>query len=288
MEKTGLKESLRHGTPEFPVAVYNMKFDSKQQLLASLHYHNEFELLVATKGGICVQIEEKNYYLSEGEGIFINSGSLHTITAGDSKEETRGFIAVVFDYSVVCSQQEATFNKYIRPLIKGTMEVQPLLERQLSGMLVLICKKYEENSFGNELYIKHCLLQVVYRLIKGATNTDFPVQSTKSILVKEVLEFIKEHYSEQISLKDMAEHVHMSKEYLCRVFRALSDLSPVEYLNRYRIQQSTVLLLQDDMKISDIALACGFNHSSYFGKLFFHYTGCTPSEYRKKKAMEDL
>ena len=102
MERTSFKESLQHGSAEFPVAVYNMKFDKKQQMLASLHYHKEFEFLVITEGRICVQIEEKNYELKSGEGIFINSGCLHTITAGEDGNGQNGFIAVVFDDALIC------------------------------------------------------------------------------------------------------------------------------------------------------------------------------------------
>jgi len=288
MERTSFKESLQHGSAEFPVAVYNMKFDKKQQMLASLHYHKEFEFLVITEGRICVQIEEKNYELKSGEGIFINSGCLHTITTEGDGSGQNGFIAVVFDETLICSRQESVFKRYIGPLKNGNLEVPLLLTKQCCEKLISVCDAYEESKFGSELYIKHCLLEVIYKIMEHAVRAEVSVQSAKSNLVKEVLEFIKEHYAEQISLTEMAEHVHVSKEYLCRIFHMLSDVSPVEYLNRYRIQQSTVLLLQADVRISDIALACGFNHSSYFGKMFLNYMGCTPTEYRRNNVSKSL
>ena len=81
MERENFRETLQHGTTAFPVAIYNNTFPKHHQLLAYLHYHNEFELLVATKGTLCVQMEENSYIIPQGEGIFINSGRLHTITA---------------------------------------------------------------------------------------------------------------------------------------------------------------------------------------------------------------
>ena len=97
-----------------------------------------------------------------------------------------------------------------------------------------------------------------------------------------MLDYMKQHYQEPISLQQVAKEAHVSKEYLCRLFHRVSGYSLMEYLNRYRIRQSTFLLLQTEDRISDIALSCGFSHSSYYGKLFLDYIGCTPTEYRKR------
>lgn len=281
MDKTTLKETLQHGTPAFPVAIYNNTFDKYQQLLAYLHYHNEFELLLATKGALCIQLEENSYVLSEGESIFINSGCLHTITAHDGGEH--GFIAVVFDYSLLCREHEAVFARYVQPLLTGRRKTLVKLPEEFGELIRDICAMYEERAFGYELCIKQSLLQVFYLLLKDGENTTNGMQNSKSLLVKEVLDYIKVNYEEPISLSLLAEQVHVSREYLCRTFRALSGSTPIEFLNRYRIRQSTFLLSQTDKSISEIAQTCGFNHSSYYGKLFLEYMGCTPGEYRKYK-----
>lgn len=83
----------------------------------------------------------------------------------------------------------------------------------------------------------------------------------------------------------MAEYVHTSREYLCRIFNEITSVSPVVYLNHYRIQQSTFLLLDKSMSISDIAFSCGFHNSSYFNKLFKRYMGCTPTEFRERSSL---
>lgn len=282
MEKESLKEPLLHGTTAFPLAVYPMNFPKHQHSFAYLHYHTEFELLVASKGTLLVQIEEQCYPLAEGEGIFINSGLLHTITAPEDETAGHGFLAVVFDYSLLCTEQEAAFQQYIQPLLHGTFELNPRLSPPACDFVRSICTMYESSVFGRELFIKHCLLHIFYLLVKDVTPGRTALPSTKSTLVKETLNYIKQHFAEPVSLKDLAEHIHVSREYLCRTFHTLSGSSPLEYLNRYRIRQSTFLLARTDRQISDIALACGFNHSSYFGKLFFQYMGCTPTQYRKQ------
>jgi len=282
MEKESLKESLQHGTTAFPIAFYPMKFPKEQQVLAHLHYHNEFEFLVATKGQLLVQIEGESYSLLAGEGLFINSGLLHTITADNSSPEETGFIAIVFDYSILCREHDITYENYIHPLLNGTLQPSPILSSECCNTICELFHANEKGDFGYELFVRHCLLRMFYLLLKDAKPAKLSVQNTKSTVIKTVLDYMKQHYPEPVTLQQLAEKAHVSKEYLCRLFHRLSGSSPMEYLNRYRIRQSTFLLLQTDERISDIALSCGFSHSSYFGKLFLEYMGCTPTEYRKR------
>lgn len=280
MDKISLIEKSSHGTPAFPVAVYNMYFHKDTNILAPLHYHSEFELLVATKGSITVQIEENVYILQEGEGIFINSGLLHVIKSESNDEHE--FIAIVFDYSIICNKKDTIYSKYIKPLIAGEIQIDLSMDSYACDLIRKICDSYTNANHGYELYIKQLLIDIVYNLIKTSTITTQNSHNAKSILIKQVLDFIEDNYSEQISLQDMAKNAHISKEYLCRVFSSMYDTTPVEYLNRYRIRQSTSELLDTNRTVSDIALSCGFNNSSYYNKLFLRYIGCTPSEYKKR------
>lgn len=281
MDKANLKETLQHGTVTFPVAVYNNTFHAQQTLLAHLHYHNEFELLVATKGTLSVQVEECSYIIPQGEGIFINSGRLHTISGQGG--EVHGFVAVVFDYSLLCHERETMYLKYIQPLIAGGFKIVQLLQGEACRLVCSIGEAYAAGAFGSEIYIKQSLLHILHLLLMKAENVTPATENSKSLLVKEVLDYMKQNFREPVSLQVLAEQVHVSREYLCRTFRALADCSPIDFLNRYRIRQSTFLLAQTDKSILEIAQACGFNHSSYYGKLFLEYMGCTPTEYRKRE-----
>ena len=281
MNKTDLKERALHGTPDFPIAIYNNTFDKEYNLLAPLHYHSEFELLVATKGTVTVRIEDTIYNLAEGEGIFINSELLHVITSEENMNH--GFVAIVFDYKFLCSESEVTFTKYIHPLINGSYLPPLYLTKEMLALVFSICNAYRSQAFGFELYIKCSLIKIIHLLLKDTTTSSLPVENSKSILTKKIIRYMENNFSEQITLQDMADYVHISKEYLCRIFHVMSNTSPIEYLNRYRIRQSASLLMHSNKSISEVAFACGFNNSSYFNKLFLRYMGCTPREYRKSQ-----
>ncbi len=280
MNKNQLRELLNHGTPAFPVAMYNNFFEEDTTVLAPLHYHNEFELFLATKGDILVQLEDTSYILKEGEGIFINSDLLHTITANSAGKHS--FIALVFDASFICSKYEVIYSKYILPVMSGEITVFPMLPDNICKQITDIFHIFTSEEIGYELQIKNAVLSIFTDLLKHSASTDISIPNAKSQLIKTVLNYIDENYADNITLQSMADSAHISREYLCRIFGTMSDVSPIVYLNRYRVRQSTLLLTNTDKTISEIATLCGFNGSSYYNKMFLRFIGCTPKEYRKK------
>ena len=280
MERESLQEPLQHGTFDFPAAFYNMYFGRQYDLLAPLHYHKEFELMVVTGGSVRIQIEKESYILREGEGVFINSGLLHMISAADKTEHS--FIAIVFDYTLLCNESDKIYTSYIRPLINRSLHLPFSLSKEICVKTEGICAMFEEASFGYEFYIKSSLNDIFFRLMKDDRKVTAPVQYGKSSIIKCVIDYIRGNYSKTISLQELACQANTSKEYLCRIFNEMTDVSPIVYLNRYRIQQSTFLLLDSNRSISDIALSCEFNNSSYYNKLFMRHMGCTPTEFRKR------
>ncbi|MBQ3686678.1 MAG: helix-turn-helix transcriptional regulator, partial [Treponema sp.] len=95
-----------------------------------------------------------------------------------------------------------------------------------------------------------------------------------------VLNYIKEHYQEQIGLETLASIVGLSPKYFCRLFREVTGRSPIEYLNWFRINMACGKLRGSGRKLADIASDCGFNDLSYFIKTFRNYKGVTPLKYR--------
>lgn len=139
---------------------------------------------------------------------------------------------------------------------------------------------HSRESIGYEICIKQLLFDILYQLIRDSQAVVPCVTNQKSVIIRDVLNYIEDNYSEQIGLSELANVVHISKEYLCRVFHTVSDVSLIEYLNRFRIRKSAYMLINTSKNISEISCFCGFNNSSYFNKLFKRYMGCTPKQYR--------
>lgn len=94
--------------------------------------------------------------------------------------------------------------------------------------------------------------------------------------------FIERHYSENITVKNIAKHCSISETHLFRVFKSSLSASPNDYLSEVRIAAAKKLLCVTEMSINEIAFACGFNSLSYFSDCFKRRCNISPSAFRKE------
>ena len=94
--------------------------------------------------------------------------------------------------------------------------------------------------------------------------------------------YIKNNYMKKIGLDDIADHVYLSKSYLCRVFKEETGITLSSYINKIRIEKSKVLLLDSSLSLADVANLVGFIDQSYFSKVFRNVMRTSPGKYRIK------
>ncbi len=100
-------------------------------------------------------------------------------------------------------------------------------------------------------------------------------------VVRQAMAYIHEHYAEQISRGELAARVGISERYLTHCFRQEIGLTPVTYLNRYRLRQARALLEQGQQSITEVALEVGFADPSYFARIFREEVGVSPHAYQR-------
>ena len=100
----------------------------------------------------------------------------------------------------------------------------------------------------------------------------------------DVLQYIEEHYPEQIKLNELAKIAGVSEQHLCRLFKKNFSIRPMEYLNTVRISHAKELLTYSSKTVAEIASETGFSDSSYFYVVFKKHENISPAEYRKIKA----
>ncbi|RST74244.1 AraC family transcriptional regulator [Siminovitchia acidinfaciens] len=106
-------------------------------------------------------------------------------------------------------------------------------------------------------------------------NNEYTLKS-----VQMAMEYIEENFSENITLEDVAGHVHLSSTYLSRLFKNVTGRNFIEYITHLRIEKAKRLLVDLDYTVYQIALEVGYNNSHYFSRVFKATVGKTPSEYR--------
>jgi len=134
-------------------------------------------------------------------------------------------------------------------------------------------------------YIEMCALLLEQLMItisndinnKNAFKNDYPE------VFENVLDYIQEHYYENITIEKLAEMNFSSKITLTRQFEKYVNCSPKRYLNKLRINKAQTLLLQTEYKINEIAFMVGYQNPLYFSTAFHTETGLSPRDFRNKK-----
>jgi len=101
-------------------------------------------------------------------------------------------------------------------------------------------------------------------------------------LVRKAMAYIHENYAGHLTREELARYVNASDGHLARCFRQETGLTPMTYLNRYRISQAQILLATTRQSVTAIALECGFSEVNYFSRVFHQGTGLAPLAYRRK------
>lgn len=100
--------------------------------------------------------------------------------------------------------------------------------------------------------------------------------------IEKGLDYIHLHYSESISLTDVAKQLYRSPEYFSRLFKEVTGQNFSIYLIHYRLNQAKNMLLNTELKITDISYRVGYHNPSYFSRLYKKYMGITPEDERRK------
>ena len=99
--------------------------------------------------------------------------------------------------------------------------------------------------------------------------------------VREIIEgYIREHYTEELSMQDVARVMNYSDAYFCKLFKQCFKVNFSAYLNEYRISRAKELLQTTRLNVREISIACGYSDANYFARVFKRITGMTPSEFR--------
>lgn len=149
---------------------------------------------------------------------------------------------------------------------------QTLTEAEMERLNVGVTRVLSKGVFNLEETLAH---------LDAALARKRALSGEAQRLVRQAMACIQENYAESLSREQIADHVGLSDDYLTSCFRKELGLTPMAYLNRYRIQQARQLLKNTHKSITEIALDVGFSSSSYFSRIFRRETGMTPEAYRR-------
>lgn len=153
-------------------------------------------------------------------------------------------------------------------VVTGMVLTEADMERLNRGVAVVL----EKGLFAPEETLKH---------ITSALERKRRLNKDTQRLVRMAMAYMHEHFAEPISRRDVARHVNIAEDYLTFCFRQELGITPIKYMQRYRVNQAKQLLKNTDQTIAEIAMSVGFTDSGYFSRIFHRETGTSPEQFRK-------
>lgn len=295
-----LYEIKDHGNLEFPIAIYDIVISEMDMQTIRWHWHDEVEMIYVKSGKMEILADDSSTIISAGQGFFLNQNVLHSMHIVKGYDAC--FTSIVFHPTIMFGYGKTMLaSKYLTPIIENRnmkyLWIDANIEdgQSLLAALNLLDTIFKGKETGYELLVKAQLCYVWYLLLQVANVTLPQTADSKRITndehrIKTAILFIETHFTEPISLDDVAASIHISKSECCRCFKRVLHLTPFEYLLKYRIFYSIKLMQRrnpDTETIADLATAVGFSNISYFNKVFKKYLNMTPTEYKKKYILSD-
>ena len=282
------EELLPEFHEDFPYIMTTPLFSYVEKNLSRWHWHNALELFYIEKGSLTYYTPSGEFIFTEGCGGLVNSNILHMTQTISDPEHTIQYLHIFDPVFLSGSAGNLIDQKYISYLtMQSSYDIIKLTPDAPSDQLLLEKIKasfsLSQDTFGFELKIRNQLSDIWIDLIDKLKNSaKASVISTKhNDRIKQMLSFIFQHYSNTVSIREIAQAGFCSERECYRIFQNCLHMTPNEYLMNYRLQKACDRLQNTNDSITDISHLCGFGNSSYFGRVFKEHLGCTPSSYRK-------
>lgn len=276
------KEHREQGTFNFPIAFYHQTPHSPRYYMP-YHWHSHYELIRILRGSFHMTLNGTVSAFHEGDVIFITDGTLH---GGAPEDDNCIYECIVFDLRILMKDNHAC-GKTIHDIMNHKILIQTLLSQDsqyIPPIMDNLCTALSSKRTGYEFMTQGCLYQLFGIILEEhlyEESTGDLADAGRLNSIKNVLSYISENYYNSIDLDSLAKIAGMNPKYFCRYFRGITERTPIDYLNYYRIECACEMLSTKDIPIKEVAISCGFNDESYFIKTFHKYKGITPRRFMK-------
>ncbi len=288
LRDTSMREQYQMDKDALPVRYYDKHF-----YFVDWHWHEEVEFTVIQCDRLICEIGNERLILKRGDCVLINSQVMHQYAPVHESENESLWDSLLFDPKLIADVDSPVYRDFIEPIIRSGRQYL-ILDQKASWQrkVVEYLKKAQELCIKSppevDLYLKFYLTGLWIQLAEHkdlfpAYENTSPKQRRMERL-RMMMRYIWEHYQEPITLADIARVVHVSERTAERCFKDEIQISPLVYLQNYRLSCARRMLLTEEDSILDIALNCGFESSSYFDRLFKRTYHMTPRQFRQEQA----
>ncbi|TPN81662.1 AraC family transcriptional regulator [Aquimarina algicola] len=246
------------------------------------HVHPEYEIVYIKNGKGSLQIGSYFENYEDGVLVFLGPNVRHMPF---SNKQFKNNLEVVIQFQesfiedkLILFPEFEVISKFIRTAEKG-MLFSPTTHKKLSSLFQKLKKQNKTERLIN-------FIQILYQLsisenTKAISKDSISYNNHQHSLqrIAKVYQYINSNYNQDIGTTHMAEHLGLTPNSFCRMFKAMTNRTFIDFLNEFRIKKAQEYLMYTTSNISEAMYKCGFNDASYFARQFKKYTGKTPSQF---------
>ncbi len=254
------------------------------------HLHKSVELYLLDSGTCCMDIGNRKLSFCAGDLVIIYPQIVHSFYLKESGTCTFRHIhfhpSLFFEWFIHPDDSNSTdiltslippFNNYFHHT--SDQNISATIDK-------IIEENNEKNVLSDAMANLHIAELIVY--LTRLTRSEISLTSEKSThlqnqlrYVSFALTYIHENYDQKILIPDIASHLNISARYLNKLFFQQMNLTILNYINIYRINQAIELMMGTSLTLTEIAIQVGCKDSQHFSKLFKNIIGLPPNRYRK-------
>lgn len=275
-------ENVAYNIPEFPAYIKKGQLSRYPDFRAVSHWHDDLEFILILEGTMSYDVNGQKIFLQSGEGIFVNSRCFHY---GYSNTHTEClFICILLSPQLLTSNTYFIQN-HLNPLTQNIhfpyQKLNPSVQWQ-NSILYSLKKLYENSCTQIQPFFILENTTHIFRLLSENMNffPDCNKNAEEILSLTAMMGYVQKNYAHRIMLKNISSAGNCCKTKCTFLFQKYLNISPMKYLNQYRLEKSVFLLQNTLLSVTEIAYTCGFSNTSYFCELFYKYYNTTPRKFR--------
>lgn len=282
-------EIVRYDEVGIPLSIREGLLSAYPNHRALCHWHEDIEWVYIRSGQMNYYMNGKRVLLNIGEALMVNSRQMHYGYSENGQD--CDFIRILCHPKIFITNS-VLYQSYIAPVLSNPsleyLHLKPEFPEDAEALQLLpeILRIKKEHPAAYEIEAAALLSLLWCRLLRShpmMPNEAAAKPKEPDLLVqRDMVSYIYSHYSESINLDEIAAAGKVCRNKCCQIFRRYLNQSPIDFLNHYRLEVSCHLLNNTKLSIAEICTACGFNHQSYYSKIFLRTYSCSPRDFRKR------
>ena len=260
------------------IYIDKVTFKKKKMLtMADFHSHPYFEIYYLVNGS-------RFFMFSGDEMVKISTGEF-LFVAPNVEHKTKG--TLTSSYNIRMELKDIPSEMYV-PMLQCATKFESISipadkRKHFEYQMEELYNEFTEREKHSERMLHFKTIILLIDIIRFATENITPSEKeVPGSSMEKITSYIDENFKQHLTLSHLASVVNMSESYFSHQFKKIMGITPIDYINKQRVEIASKLILENNLTASEIAEKTGFKNASYFCVMFKKYTGLSPREYSQR------